>query len=290
MSTTRPPEPGDPDPAGAAPDTLGALLGRHGASLPETERRQLAAHALERTTAWVFAHEDHRPSAERAERLVELLARRVHGEPMAYLLGRREFYGRDFEISPAVLIPRPETEHLVEVALNVLPAGTARVVDVGTGSGCIALTLACERPDWQIVGTDIAGDALAMAERNRDRLDCTNVRWHRADLLDGVDGPFDAIVSNPPYVASGDPHLDRGDLRFEPRTALTDENDGLALIRRLIGEAASRLVPGGWLWLEHGHDQAATVRELLMTAGFKAVASRRDLAGIERISGGRWSR
>jgi len=290
VSTTRSSEPGNPQPADAGPESLGTLLERNGASLPISERRHLAAHALDRTTAWVFAHEDHRPPAERAELLKILLARRARGEPMAYLLGRREFYGRDFEVSPAVLIPRPETEHLVEAALDVLPAGPARVVDVGTGSGCIALTLACERPDWHIVGTDIAGDALAVAERNRDRLDCAHVRWHRTDLLDGVDGPFDAIVSNPPYVASGDPHLDRGDLRFEPRTALTDENDGLALIRRLVDQATERLVPGGWLWLEHGHDQAATVRELLMTAGFEAVASRRDLAGIERISGGRWSR
>ena len=273
--------------AGAGPITLGALLERDGTSLPAAERRQLAAAALRRTTAWVFAHDDHPLPCTDADRLSRLLERRRAGEPIAYLLGVREFYGRDFVVTPEVLIPRPETEHLVEAALASTPARSARVIDVGTGSGCIALTLAAERPDWEVIGTDLSNAALDVAERNRCRLGLESVRWHRGDLLAGLDGPFDAIVSNPPYVAAGDPHLDQGDLRFEPVAALTDHADGLSLIRRLIAEAADRLAPGGWLWLEHGHDQAEVVREGLAGAGFEQVSSRCDLAGIERVSGGR---
>ncbi|NKI35328.1 peptide chain release factor N(5)-glutamine methyltransferase [Wenzhouxiangella sp. XN79A] len=258
--------------------------------VPPAEQRQLAGRILGRTTAWVFAHEDHRLAAAEAARLTALLRRRAAGEPMAYLLGRREFYGRDFEVTPDVLIPRPETEHLVEAALASTQSAKARVVDVGTGSGCIALTLAAERPDWTVIGSDLSAAALAVAERNRLQLGIDSVRWHRGDLLTGLDGPFDTIVSNPPYVAAGDPHLDRGDLRFEPQTALTDGADGLALIRRLISESRPALAPGGWLWIEHGHDQAAAVREAFEQQGYEALSSHRDLAGIERITGGRRAR
>lgn len=278
-----------PDDERPGAERLDAILTRRGSTVPVAERRRIAAHLLGRSTAWVFAHGDHVPDAANAERLNALLQRRASGEPIAYLLGKREFYGRDFEVTPDVLIPRPETEHLVEAMLATLPATSARVVDVGAGSGCIALTLACERPEWAVVGIDIDEAALAIAERNRQRLGCGNVEWQRADLLDEVDGPFDAIVSNPPYVAAGDPHLDQGDLRFEPARALTDDGDGLQLIRTLITQSTSRLHSGGWLWTEHGYDQASRVRELLKQAGFHAVESRCDLAGIERITGGQWS-
>jgi release factor glutamine methyltransferase len=194
---------------------------------------------LARSTAWVFAHGDHTPNAEQAQRLEHLLQRRIEGEPLAYLLGRREFYGRDFGVTPSVLIPRPETELLVETVLDRGPAGPARIVDVGTGSGCIALTLALERPDWQVLATDLSAAALAVAQGNGQQLGGT-VEWIETDLLAGVPGPFHVIVSNPPYVAAGDPHLSRGDLRFEPMTALTDEGDGLVLIRRLIEQARQR--------------------------------------------------
>ncbi len=271
----------------ADPVPLDALTDPYTDRIEVHEIRQLAAAALDRSTAWVFAHGDHRLTGTDADRLTDLLARRAGGEPIHYLLGEREFFGRMFRVGPEVLIPRPETEHLVEAVLALdLPAG-ARVVDVGTGSGCIGLTLAAERPDWSIVLTDVSEDALGIAEANRSVLRSDNATLVHSDLLSGVDGVFDAVVSNPPYVADDDPHLDQGDLRFEPRTALTDGADGLALIRSLVAQAFDRLAPGGWLWLEHGHDQAAAVRHLLNDAGYLAVESRPDLAGIERIAGGR---
>ncbi|MBY6203742.1 peptide chain release factor N(5)-glutamine methyltransferase [Halomonas denitrificans] len=266
---------------------LDAVTGPYADRIETREMRQLAAAILDRSTAWVFAHGDHRLTAAEADRLAGLLARRTDGEPLHYLLGEREFFGRPFRVGPDVLIPRPETEHLVEAVLALdLPAG-ARVADVGTGSGCIGLTLASERPDWSIVLTDLSDAALEVAEANRARLGNDNVRRVRSDLLSAVEGPFDAVVSNPPYIAADDPHLDRGDLRFEPRVALTDGADGLSLIRSLVAQAFERLAPSGWLWLEHGHDQAKAVRGLFAAAGFESLETRTDLAGIERISGGR---
>jgi release factor glutamine methyltransferase len=273
--------------AEAGEERLDRLLQRTGWDLPVAEQRLIAAEVLARSTAWVFAHGDHTPNAEQALRLEHLLQRRIEGEPLAYLLGRREFYGRDFRVTPDVLIPRPETELLVETVFDRGPSGPARIIDVGTGSGCIALTLALERPDWEVLATDLSASALAVAQGNGQQLGGT-VEWIETDLLAGVPGPFHVIVSNPPYVAAGDPHLTRGDLRFEPLTALTDEGDGLVLIRRLIQQASQCLHPGGELWLEHGYDQAERVRELLIEAGFEDVESRKDLAGIERVSGGRW--
>lgn len=269
------------------PVRLDALIEPYAGRIEVQEIRQLAAAVLDRSTAWVFAHGDHLLSESDAAQLAGLLARRADGEPIHYLLGEREFFGRMFRVGPGVLIPRPETEHLVEAVLALnLPAG-ARVVDVGTGSGCIGLTLAAERPDWSIVLTDVSEDALEITESNRSVFQSDNATLVRSDLLSGVDGVFDAVVSNPPYVAADDPHLGQGDLRFEPRTALTDGADGLALIRSLVAQAFDRLAPGGWLWLEHGHDQAAAVRGLLAAAGFESIESRTDLAGIERLSGGR---
>lgn len=251
------------------------------------DRRQLAASVLGRSTAWVFAHGDRELEKDEADRLQELFERRAAGEPFHYLIGEREFYGRSFRVDPAVLIPRPETEHLVETLLGLGLPECARVIDVGTGSGCIALTLAAERSAWRIIGSDVSDEALAVAESNRATLGLHSVKLARSDLLDGIEGLFDAIVSNPPYVAVGDPHLDQGDLRFEPREALTDGADGLGLIGKLVVQAFAKLNPGGWFWLEHGHDQATAVREMFHAAGFESVESRPDLAGIERISGGR---
>lgn len=251
------------------------------------DQRQLAASVLSRSTAWVFAHDDHELDHDESERLHKQLERRAAGEPLHYLIGEREFYGRSFKVDPGVLIPRPETEHLVEAILELNLPERARVIDVGTGSGCIALTLAAERPDWDVIGADLSAEALAVAKANRAALNLDAVLLVRGDVLDGLDGTFDAVVSNPPYVADGDPHLDQGDLRYEPREALTDGADGLALIRRLVEQAFAKLKPGGWLWLEHGYGQATAVRDLLTAAGFDSVESRQDLAGIERISGGR---
>jgi len=253
------------------------------------EARRLAALALDRSTGWIIAHSDAPLSEAAHARFARLVAQRANGVPHAHLAGQREFYGRAFSVSPDVLIPRPETEHLVDWALSLpLPSG-ASALDVGTGSGCVAWTLAAERPSWRVTATDVSREALAMAEINRERMGLTNAALAAGDLLRPVaDRRFDLIVSNPPYVAGDDPHLDRGDLRFEPRVALTPGPDGLALIRRLIESAPEHLAAGGWLLLEHGYDQAAEVRSLLGGAGFTDVESRTDLAGIERVSGGRF--
>jgi release factor glutamine methyltransferase len=226
-----------------------------------------------------------------------LETRRLAGEPVAQLVGAREFFGLDFEVTPDVLIPRPETELLVETALAALEGmARPRVLDLGTGTGAIAIAIASVRPDAQVWAVDRSAEALAVATRNALRLlDKTRhggpLQFVRSDWYDALDPTprFDAIVSNPPYIASGDPHLSEGDLRFEPRGALTDEADGLSAIRVIVADAPSRFAErGGVLWLEHGYDQATAVRALLDEAGFAAVRSERDLAGIERISGGRW--
>jgi release factor glutamine methyltransferase len=224
-----------------------------------------------------------------------LEARRSRGEPIAQLTGAREFYGLDFEVTPDVLIPRPETELLVETALAALEGLTQpRVLDLGTGSGAIAVAIASARPDARIWAVDRSEAALRVAARNAERLldsqrpggALTFVAGSWYDRLDPA-LRFEAIVSNPPYIASGDPHLDQGDLRFEPRGALTDEADGLTALRAIVAGAPACLAPGGVLWMEHGYDQAAAVRALLDAHRFAEVSSAQDLAGIERISGGR---
>ena len=219
-----------------------------------------------------------------------LVARRAAGEPLAYLTGEAGFYGETLAVSPAVLVPRPETEELVTWALTLLESQPApRVADLGTGSGAIALALAGQRPDAQVLAVDISLDALKVAERNRQRLGRSNVVLRCASWLEGMptDPAFDLIVSNPPYIAAADPHLLGDGLRFEPRGALTDNADGLEAYRVLSVSAVPRLKPGGWLLVEHGHDQAATVATLWAQAGLIAVQSRCDLSGNPRMTVGR---
>lgn len=252
------------------------------------EADMLACHALSCDRSWLYAHDSNLIDATLLAQFERLVAQRLQGRPIAQLCGQREFYGREFRIDERVLIPRPETELLIELALSLNLPGRARVCDVGTGSGCIALTLAAERPQWRLTGVDQSGDALAVAASNRDHLGLKHVELLQGDLLEPViNRHFELIVSNPPYVADADPHLARGDLRFEPREALAAGPDGLAIIRRLVPTSFDRLDSDGWLLLEHGHDQAAAVRALLQAAGFTDVASRRDLAGIERVSLGK---
>lgn len=268
-------------------DRLASSLGL---TRPEAqlEARILVTHGLGVTRAWLVTHGEDALSPAQLDRLEGLLARRLAGEPVAYILGEREFYGRPFRVTPATLIPRPETEHLVEAALHRLPADQPiNVLDIGTGSGCIAITLKLERPAWQVAAVDLSAAALNVARENGERLGA-EVEWLQSDLFAALAGRrFDLIVSNPPYVAEGDSHLGQGDVRFEPATALTSGPDGLNTIRRVIEQAPTHLESNGWLMFEHGLDQGESVGKLLNRAGFTQVFLERDLAGQARISGGR---
>jgi release factor glutamine methyltransferase len=232
----------------------------------------------------VLAHPEIAAGARSEPRYRDALARRMRGEPVAYVTGRREFYGLEFEVSPAVLIPRPETEALVELALKHMPReGPCDVVDLGTGSGCIAVTLGKLRPRASIVGVDVCADALEVARRNAQRHAVANVRLVQGNWFQAVQHRrFDIIISNPPYVAQDDPHLSRGDVQFEPRLALVGGPDGLDAIRLIVSEAAVRLKPGGWLILEHGYDQQRVLERAAVDAGFGSLISHTDLAGIGR--------
>ncbi len=253
------------------------------------EAQVLAAHTLGVGRAWLVAHGRDTLAAAQTDALETCLGRRLAGEPVAYILGRREFYGIDFSVTPDVLIPRPETETLVEVALQRLPPDRpCRILDLGTGSGVIALTLARLRPAAQVWAIDASAAALAVARRNAAALGLARVHFRQADWYppDSVKN-FDMIVSNPPYVAAADPHLGRGDLRFEPRSALAAGPDGLDAIRAIAAGAPAHLCPGGWLLLEHGHDQAEACQGLMQEAGLTAILTLPDLAGQPRVSGGR---
>lgn len=256
----------------------------------EESRREaeiLLGHVLQRSRSWLYTWPEHPVEAALAQHFRELLARRAAGEPVAYLVGEREFWGLSLRVTPDTLIPRPDTETLVEWALDLPLPGAAAVLDLGTGSGAIALALASERPHWRVAAADRSEAALAVARSNGERLLPGRVHWFCSDWFARLPaGRFHLVVSNPPYVAAADPHLQRGDLRFEPRQALAAGDDGLADIRRLIADAPDWLHPGGWLLLEHGFEQAEAVRGLLEAAGYSAVATRCDLAGQPRVTGG----
>jgi release factor glutamine methyltransferase len=255
--------------------------------IPPAEARLLLGHLLTRPAAWLEAHREELLSTEQLAQFREWVARRAAGEPVAYLLGSREFYGRDFAVTPAVLIPRPETELLVEVALRKVGAGgTAKILDLGTGSGCIAITLALESPA-QVTAVDISPAALAVAKKNAAQR-AASVDFIESDWYAALSpAQFDLIVANPPYVAADDRHLAEGDLRFEPLQALTDQADGLAALRCIVADAPRWLADGGWLFFEHGYDQGVAVFDLLCAAGFADIEQHCDLAGIVRVSGGR---
>lgn len=255
--------------------------------LPRLEVSMLWQHLLGVSRAWLIAHDDEAVSEQVAQVFTLLAARRRDGEPMAYLLGEREFMGHRFAVAPGVLIPRPDTEVLVETGLACI-AGLQNptVIDLGTGSGAIAISIALARPDAHVTATDYSDAALKIARGNAHTLQA-RVNFVQGDWYQAVppDARFDLIVSNPPYIAAGDHHLSEGDLRFEPSQALTDGADGLQALAILAAGARQRLKPGGQIWLEHGWDQAEAVRGLLTQAGLRDASSRRDLAGIERISG-----
>jgi release factor glutamine methyltransferase len=255
------------------------------------ENRILLCEATGLTRVQLITQGERALSTEEAGHLTQLVDRRLAGEPIAYILKRREFFGLDFEVSEAVLIPRPDTELIVELALARLPP-QGRMLDMGTGSGAIAVACAHARADARVTALDVSEAALEVARRNAAANGAT-VRFLQGDWFGALDADADAdrrfelIASNPPYIAAGDAHLAQGDLRFEPAGALTDHADGLSALRIIIAGSPSHLVPGGWLLLEHGYDQAAAVRALLVAGGFTDVQSWRDLAGIERVSGGR---
>ena len=257
-------------------------------ALDAVDARVLMRHALDVDAAWLIAHATDVLTAGQQAAFSALAARRRGGAPVAYITGTREFYGREFAVTPAVLIPRPETELLVEWALEkITPRADARVLDLGTGSGCIAISIACERPRANVMAVDQSESALEVARGNAQRHAIGNVGFLRSDWFSALGAQrFDCIVANPPYIAEGDAHLAQGDLRFEPAAALSSGRDGLDAIRLIVAQATPYLQAGGWLALEHGYDQAVQCRQLLEEAGYTQVFSQRDLAGIERISGG----
>ena len=268
---------------------LAAAAGELSGDESAREVELLLSHALRRDRAWLRAHADDPLAAEDAVQFHALLLRRTAGEPLAYIIGRREFWSLDFTVTPDVLIPRPETELLIEFALQRIPQNAqADIADLGTGSGAIALALAHERPQARVLATDASAAAWMVARGNAERLGIRNVEFVRGDWCAGLaERKFDLIVSNPPYIADGDTHLAQGDLRFEPRTALASGADGLDAIRAIVRDALAHLKPGGWLLLEHGYDQGAPVRRLLEKCGFVEVFTALDLEGRERVSGGR---
>ncbi|MFC2556145.1 peptide chain release factor N(5)-glutamine methyltransferase [Lautropia mirabilis] len=290
---TSPLLPGEP-----AVDTAPSIddLIRH-SQLPRAEARRLLACLTGQPLTWFMAHGDDPADPDIAARFQALAERRRAGEPLAYLLGQQEFYGRPFAVSPAVLIPRADTETLVETALEQLTllrqqrrAVPLSLLELGTGSGIIAITLALEAPDTEVHAVERSPEALAMAQQNAKALGADRIHWHAGSWWQALASPrhFDLIVSNPPYIAAGDHHLQQGDLRFEPPQALAAGPDGLDDLRIIIGGAPTHLNPGGWLLLEHGYDQEAPVQALLRDAGFADVFTRRDLAGQPRVSGGQW--
>lgn len=263
-----------------------ALVRARALGVDRLDAQLLLARQLRQPRSWLIAHDDHLLSQADEQALLPQLQQRAAGVPLAYLLGEREFHGLMLQVSPAVLVPRPETEHLVDWALACLAGRAApRVIDLGTGSGAIAVAVAHACRDAQVVATDVDPAALAVARANAQRHGLA-IDFRHSDWWSAVDpGPFDLVLSNPPYIAGDDPHLPA--LAHEPRHALTPEGDGLAALRAIINGAITRLKPGGWLLLEHGHDQGQAVRELLTQAGLVDVSTRPDLAGLDRCSGGR---
>ena len=290
---TSPLLPGEP-----AVDTTPSVddLIRH-SQLPRAEARRLLASLTGQPLTWFMAHGDDPADPDTTACFQALAERRRAGEPLAYLLGQQEFYGRPFAVSPAVLIPRADTETLVETALEQLlllrqqrRAVPLSLLELGTGSGIIAITLALQAPDTDVHAVERSPEALAVAQQNAKALGADRIHWHAGSWWQALACPrrFDLIVSNPPYIAANDHHLQQGDLRFEPPQALAAGPDGLDDLRIIIGGAPAHLNPGGWLLLEHGYDQEAPVQALLRDAGFADVFTRRDLAGQPRVSGGRW--
>ncbi len=270
--------------------TIATLLNEARAVIPLREVRLLLQHVLALGHAELAAHPERVVAAEQATHLRALVTRREAGQPIAYLIGECEFYGRKFRVTPDVLIPRPETELLVDIAIEKLRARACRVLDLGTGSGCLAVSIAKELPQAQLAAIDASPAALAVAQDNAARQGVA-LRLLQSDWYGALsDEYFDLIVANPPYIAEADTHLAQGDLRFEPRGALASGPSGLDALRIIVAQAPQHLAAGGWLYVEHGYDQAQAVEALLKQAGLVDIEHRADLAGIPRVAGARLSR
>lgn len=250
----------------------------------------LLAHAILKNRTWLYTWADKELQAAETAAAEALLARRIAGEPVAYITGERDFWSLSLEVNPSTLIPRADTETLIEWALELPLPANSRVLDLGTGTGAIALALASEQPSWLVAGVDYQAAAVTLAQANAHRNQLERVAFQQSDWFGAVDGRFDLIVSNPPYIDEQDEHLQQGDVRFEPRSALVAADHGLRDLALIIDQAPDYLQSDGWLLLEHGWQQADDVCGLLRARGFQAVENRRDLAGQPRISGGRWPR
>ncbi|OHV12387.1 protein-(glutamine-N5) methyltransferase, release factor-specific [Kushneria phosphatilytica] len=261
-----------------------------GSDTPRLDAELLLAHACGRDRTWLYTWGDRTLDTLQQAAFEQLLAARTAGQPIAYLLGRREFHGLELKLSPAALIPRPDTELLVDQALALMPAEAGGdVLDLGTGSGAIVLALASARRQWRFTGVDLSAEALELAEYNARSLGVSNVTFCQSDYFEALAGErYGVIVSNPPYLSDSDPHLTRGDLRFEPRSALVAAEDGMADLSRLIRQAPAHLLPGGYLLLEHGLNQGAMVRALFEQAGYDMITTHDDLGGRPRVSLGRY--
>jgi release factor glutamine methyltransferase len=256
---------------------------------PRRDAEVLLGHCLQRDRTWLYTWPEREVDPDAARRFEDLVQRRADGEPVAHLIGERQFWSLSLAVDPSTLIPRPETEELVAWALALPLPDNAAALDLGTGTGAIALALASERPGWQVTGVDASDAALALARRNAKDAGLGGTVFTRSNWFAGLGTQrYHLVVANPPYVAETDPHLDRGDLRFEPRSALVAADNGLADLAHIAREAPRYLEGDGWLLLEHGCDQGAAVRDMLRAAGFCEIETRRDLAQHERVTGGRW--
>ena len=252
---------------------------------PKRDAEILLEFVTGKARTYLLAFGETQLSAEQEAQLATLLARRKTGEPVAHLVGEREFWSLPLYVSPATLIPRPDTECLVEQALSRLPAQACRILDLGTGTGAIALALASERPDCEVTAVDVMPDAVALAQRNVARLGFPNVIVLQSSWFSALDNrTFGMIVSNPPYIDEHDPHLTQGDVRFEPLTALVAANEGLADIVHIVTTSRQHLLPGGWLLVEHGWTQGDAVRDVFIAAGYRAVETCRDYGGNDRLT------
>ncbi|WP_346657451.1 peptide chain release factor N(5)-glutamine methyltransferase [Halomonas sp. MCCC 1A11062] len=265
-------------------------LARSGSPSPRLDAEVLLCHVLEVDRTWLYTWGDRPATTFQCARYEALVAARAAGRPVAYLTGMREFWGLPLATSPHTLIPRPDTETLVEVLLELAAEPSGRLLDLGSGTGAIALAFASERPGWQALGVDRVPEAVALAEANARRLGIANASFLPSDWFAAVsEQRFTLIAANPPYIDAEDPHLSQGDVRFEPMSALVAADSGLADLRHIVEQAVDHLEPAGWIVLEHGHEQAAAVRGLLQSCGYVQVDSRRDLGGRERVTFGRLS-